>query len=64
MKVYVVYCWLNDYPESGGGFQGVEHIFASEEKAIDYCRPPCLFEDYEPNEGEYYYTYEAIEVEE
>ena len=55
MKVYVVEEYLNDYPENGGGFQRIVAVFDSKEKAEEYCRPLCLFEDYEVDEREWYY---------
>lgn len=63
MKVYVVEEYLNDYPENGGGFQRIAAVFTSKEKAKEYCKPPCLFEDYEPADGETYYEYVECEVE-
>lgn len=63
MKVYVVEEYLNDWPENGGGFQGIAAVFDSQEKADEYCKPPCLFEDYEPAEGETYYEWYEYEVE-
>lgn len=36
MYVYVVFCEVDDYPESGGG-DFVEAICASKEKAISLC---------------------------
>ena len=61
MKVYVVEEYLNDYPENGGGYQGVACVFDSKEKAEEYCKPLCLFEDGE--KGETYYEYVECEVE-
>ena len=43
MKVYVVEEYLNDWPENGGGFQGIAAVFDSQEKAEEYCKPLCLF---------------------
>lgn len=63
MKVYVVEEYLNDYPENGGGFRGIAAVFDSQEKAEEYCKPPCLFEDYEAAEGEIYYEWYEYEVE-
>ena len=63
MKVYVVEEYLNDYPENGGGFQRIAAVFDSKEKAEEYCRPLCLFEDYETDEHEWYYEYGEYEVE-
>ena len=63
MKVYVVEEYLNDYPENGGGFQRIVAVFDSQEKAEEYCRPLCLFEDYETDEREYYYEWGEYEVE-
>ena len=62
MKVYVVEEYLNDWPENGGGFQGIAAVFDSKEKAEEYCQPPCLFEDYEAAEGETYYEWYEYEV--
>jgi len=53
---------LNDYPENGGGFQGIAAVFTDEAKAIEFCKPPCLFEDYEPADGETYYEYVECEA--
>ena len=64
MKVYVVKAYLNDYPEKGGRyFWGIAAIFDSKEKAEKYCRPLCLFEDYETDEREWYYEWGEYEVE-
>ena len=63
MKVYVVEEYLNDWPENGGGFQGIAAVFDSQEKAEEYCKPLCLFEDYEAAEGETYYEWHEYEVE-
>ena len=63
MKVYIVKEYLNDYPENGGGYQCIAAVFADEAKAIEFCKPPCLFEDYVPAEGETYYKYVECEVE-
>ena len=62
MKVYVVEEYLNDYPENGGGFQGIAAVFTDKAKAIEFCKPLCLFEDDEPADGETYYEYVECEV--
>ena len=63
MKVYVVEEYLNDYPENGGGFQGIVAVFNAQEKAEEYCKQLCLFEDYKTAEGETYYEWGEYEVE-
>jgi len=63
MKVYVIEEYLNDYPENGGGFQGIVAVFDAQEKAEEYCKQLCLFEDYEVAEGETYYEWGEYEVE-
>ena len=63
MKVYVVEEYINDYEENGGGYQGIAHIFSDEKKAQEFCAPPCLFPDWEPDEGEVYFKYYGMEVE-
>ena len=62
MKVYVVEEFLNDYPENGGGFQGIVAVFTDKAKAIEFCKPQSLFEDYELTDGETYYEYVECEV--
>ena len=62
MKVYVVQKYLNDYPENGGGFQGVDCIFDSKEKAEEYCNLNCFFEDYKTDDGKIYYRWFECEV--
>lgn len=63
MKVYVVEEYLNDYPENGGGYQGIAAVFTDKTKAIEFCKPLCLFENDEHMEGETYYEYVECEVE-
>lgn len=58
MKVYVVEEYLNDYPENGGGFQGIVAIFNSKEKAEEYCNPSWILEDY----GDTYYKWYEYEI--
>ena len=36
MKVYVVEEYLNDYPENGGGFQGIAAVFDSMSAALSF----------------------------
>jgi hypothetical protein len=62
MKVYVVEEFLNEDPENGGGFQGIAAVFTDKAKAIEFCKPQSLFEDYELADGETYYEYVECEV--
>ena len=64
MKVYVVECHLNDWPDNGGGFQGIVGVYDSEKKAKEFLPVPNLFGEIpEPGEGEIYYEYYEYEVE-
>ncbi len=38
MKVYVVLHTIDDWPEEGGGLQGIEAIFESAEGAAQFIR--------------------------
>ena len=62
MKVYVVEEYLNDYLENGGGLQGVAAVFDSQEKAEEYCKPPCPEGDEAADDEEIYYEWYEYEV--
>ena len=63
MTVYVVERYYNDYVENGGGYQGIEGIFTSEEKAKEfYNSTHNLFGEIE--DEAIYYEYFAMEVQE
>ena len=60
MKVYVVEHYIDDYPDNGGGCQGVECVFATEEQAKEFCTPIDLFGELMIEEGDHYYIYHEM----
>lgn len=36
MKVYIVEEYLNDYPENGGGYQGIAAVFTDKSKQLNF----------------------------
>ena len=63
MKVYLVFVDLDDYPENGGGLQGVDKIFKDKAKAVAYAKEKNLFFGNCGDRGEFHYYVEEGWVE-